>query len=45
MCLHPNPFYRITNTLWLKGINPNDMELDEALYHINVLIYIAQRQE
>jgi len=41
---HPNPFYRISNTLWLKQICPDAMELDEALYHITVLVDIAEQQ-
>jgi len=42
---HPNPFYRIAGTLWLKQINPNEMEIDEALYHINMLIYVVEQYE
>jgi hypothetical protein len=45
MPIHPNPFYRISNTLWMKQINPNEMEVDEALYHISILIYEAEQYE
>jgi hypothetical protein len=31
--------------LLLRQINPNEMVLDEALYHIRVLIYLAEEQE
>jgi hypothetical protein len=41
---HPNPFYRIANNLWLKQISSDRMEVDEALYHISVLVYVAQQE-
>jgi len=41
---HPNPFYRMANTLWLKQINPDNMQVDEALYHISIIVYIAEEE-
>ena len=28
----------------MKGINPNKMEIDEAMYHIEVIIWVAEME-
>jgi len=38
-----NPFYAISHALWVNFINPDGMEIDEALYHVQRLQVTGDR--